>query len=154
MSNTMLNRHWPWNKPSILKYSSSLFIELYRLPPDDNKACKMALQQSLFTVVGGTLYYIDPKHGNRKQAVVPRSLQRQLLEETHPGPHFSGERMFNILVSSWWWERLFSDASTFAKACPECAITTGVCRRLKPPLHPIYTCRETVSDNWDRSTPH
>ena len=45
--------------------------------------------------------------------------------------------MFNILVLSWWWERMFSDASIFAKACPECAITTGVGRRLKPPLHPI-----------------
>ena len=32
---------------------------------------------------------------------------------------------------------MFSDASRFAKACPECAITTGVGRRLKPPLHPI-----------------
>ena len=29
------------------------FIEHNRLPPDDNKARKMALQQSLFTVVGG-----------------------------------------------------------------------------------------------------
>ena len=32
---------------------------------------------------------------------------------------------------------MFSDASRFAKACPECAITTGAGRRIKSPLHPI-----------------
>lgn len=116
------------------------FIERGRLPPEENKARKMALQRSLFTVVEGVLYYVDPKRNNRKRAVVPQHLQKRLLEETHAGPygaHFSGQRMFNTLVFSWWWECMFSDASRFVKACPECAITTGVGRRIKPPLHPI-----------------
>ncbi|CAI8028275.1 Receptor-type tyrosine-protein phosphatase delta [Geodia barretti] len=36
---------------------------------------------------------------------------------------------------------MFSDASRFAKACPECAITTAAGRRIKPPLHPIQVGR-------------
>ena len=120
------------------------FVSHGVLPLEETIARKMALQRSLFTIVEGVLYYVDPKRDNRKRAVVPKSLQKRILEEVHAGPygaHFSGQRMFSILVSSWWWERMFSDASRFAKACPECAITTGVGRRIKPPLHPIAVTR-------------
>jgi hypothetical protein len=71
---------------------------------------------------------------------VPRSLQTRQLEVAHLGPfgaHFSGPHMFNAMVSSWWWEHMFHDAVQFAKACPECAITYGIGRRTKVPLHPI-----------------
>ena len=77
---------------------------------------------------------------NSKRAVVPRSLQTRQLEVAHLGPfgaHFSGPHMFNAMVSSWWWEHMFHDAVQFAKACPECAITYGIGRRTKVPLHPI-----------------
>ena len=32
---------------------------------------------------------------------------------------------------------MFSDLVNYAKACPECAITNGSGRRMKPPLQPI-----------------
>ena len=111
------------------------FISHGDLPLEETIARKLALQRSLFTIVEGVLYYVDPKRDNRKRAVVPKHLRKRILEEVHAGPygaHFSGQRMFSTLVSSWWWERMFSDASRFAKACPECAITTGVGRRIKP----------------------
>ena len=120
------------------------FISHGVLPLEETIARKLALQRSLFTIVEGVLYYVDPKRDNRKRAVVPKHLRKRILEEVHAGPygaHFSGQRMFSTLVSSWWWERMFSDASRFAKACPECAITTGVGRRIKPPLHPIPVTR-------------
>ena len=75
---------------------------------------------------------------------MPQCLKKQILEETHADPfggHFSGQRMFNVLVSSWWWEHMFSDATRFAKACPECAITSGIGQRTRPPLHPIPVSR-------------
>ena len=120
------------------------FLEHGSLPADSEKAKKMALQQTLFGVVDGVVYYIDPKRNNRKRAVAPKTLQLSLLQETHSGPysaHFSGQRMFNILVTSWWWGKMFADACRFAKSCPECAITMGVGRRRKPPLHPIAVQR-------------
>ena len=116
------------------------FIQHGSLPIDPTRARKMALQQSLFAVVDDVVYYIDPKRTNHRRAVAPKSLQERLLKETHSGPfggHFSGQRMFNTLATNWWWEHMFADACRVAQACPECAITTGVGRRTKPPLHPI-----------------
>ena len=88
------------------------FISHGVLPLEETIAPKLALQRSLFTIVEGVLYYVDPKRDNRKRAVVPKHLRKRILEEVHAGPygaHFSGQRMFSTLVSSWWWERMFSD---------------------------------------------
>lgn len=68
-------------------------VEHGELPDDETLARKLALQQSLFTVVDGVLYYVDPKRNNCKRAVVPQSLKEQILTQTHSGPfggHFSG----------------------------------------------------------------
>ena len=124
--------------PDVLELRS--FIERGILPPDEVRARKMALQQSSFALVDGVLYFVDPKRGNRRRAVVPELMKERLLEETHAGPygaHFSGQRMFSVLVHNWWWDGMFSDATRYGKRCPECVVTTGVGRRLKPPLHPI-----------------
>ena len=51
--------------------------------------------------------YIDPERGNRRRATVPLAMRPKLMEQTHSGPyggHFSGQRMFNAMVTSWWWE--------------------------------------------------
>ena len=124
--------------PDVLELRN--FIERGILPPDEVRARKMALQQSSFALVYGVLYFVDPKRGNRSRAVVPELMKEGLLEETHAGPygaHFSGQRMFSVLVHNWWWDGMFSDATRYGKRCPECVVTTGVGRRLKPPLHPI-----------------
>ena len=116
------------------------FLKHGQLPDDNTRARKMALQQSLFAIVDNVLYYIDRKRGNRKRAAMPLEMRTKVMEDTHSGPyggHFSGQRKFNALVPSWWWEGMFSDVVTFVKACPECAVTTGSGRRMRPPLHPI-----------------
>ena len=120
------------------------FIEKGALPEDSSRARKIALQESLFCIVDGILYSLDPKHKDHKRAVVPKHLQTQILQETHSSPyggHFSGQRIYNSLVTHWWWEGMFNDAIRFAKACPECAISTGSGRITKPPLHPIPVSR-------------
>jgi len=50
------------------------FLEQVALPEDKKKAQKIALQESLFAVVDGILYFVDPKHNNRKSVVMPRWL--------------------------------------------------------------------------------
>ena len=55
------------------------FLEHGSLPADPEKAKKMALQQTLFVVVDGVVYYIDPKRNNCKRAVAPKTLQLSLL---------------------------------------------------------------------------
>ena len=121
-----------------------VFLEDGTLPTDDVKARKLALQESLFTVTDGILYFLDPKHGNRKRAVVPKQLRRQILQEVHSSPfgsHFSGQRLYNSLVVRWWWGGMFNDAVRVARACPECAVALGTGRKTKPPLQPIPVAR-------------
>ena len=116
------------------------FLKQGQLRKDNIPAWKMAMQQSLFAIVDDVLYYVDPKRGNRRRAAVSLAMRPRLTEQTHSGPyggHFSGQRMFNAMVTSWWWEGMFSDLVNYAKACPECAITNGSGRRMKPPLQSI-----------------
>ena len=99
----------------------------------------MVMQQSLFAIVD-VLYYVDPKRGNRRRATMPLAMRPKLMEQTHSGPyggHFSGQRMCNAMVTSGWSEGIFSDLVNYAKDCPECAITNGSGRRMKPPLPPL-----------------
>ena len=116
------------------------FLEKGDLPEDQKRARKVVAQGPLFAIVNGILYFRDPKHGNRKRAVVPHHLRKQVLEESHSGPlggHFSGNRLYNALVRHWWWEGMYVDAQKFSKSCLECAIVTGGGRHHQPPLHPI-----------------
>ena len=52
------------------------------LPENDKQAHKLALQQSLFTLVNHVLYKVDSKKRS-KQVVVPQQLCRDLTEEHH-----------------------------------------------------------------------
>ena len=122
-------------------------LELRSFPPDEVRARKMALQQSSFALVDGVLYFVDPKRGNRRRAVVPELMKERLLEETHAGPygaHFSGQRMFSVLVHNWWWDGMFSDATRYGKRCPECVVTETKATAT-PHTHP-----ETLSNPRDR----
>lgn len=53
------------------------FLEHGVLPENNNRARKIALQESLYAVIKKILYFIDPKHKNQKRAVVPKHLQQQ-----------------------------------------------------------------------------
>ena len=120
------------------------FLEKGALPTDDGRARKISLRESLFTIIDGILYFIDPKSKTQKRAVVPKQLRTPILRETHSGSyggHFSGQRLHHAQMERWWWEGMFNDSLSFAKSCPECAIVTGGSRASRPPLHPIPVSR-------------
>ena len=58
-------------------------IEQGTLPSDDKKARRIAMQKSMFAIENAMLFYLDPRQGYRKHAVVPKSLREQLLLEHH-----------------------------------------------------------------------
>ena len=60
-----------------------MFLEKGELPLNEKRARRIALQASLFTLVDGVLFYLDPKQEHRKRAVVPSHLREQLLQENH-----------------------------------------------------------------------
>ena len=114
------------------------------LPSDDLKAKKIAGQSHVFSLVDDVLYYLDPRRGDQRRAVVPKQLRNQILEENHSGRmagHFSGNRLYNTLCRHWWWEGMYADSLSYCKNCAECAIVGGSRRVPRPLLHPIPISR-------------
>ena len=69
------------------------FLEHNELPRDEQRARKVTLRGSLFTVIDSVLYFIDPKKNGTPQALLPKHLQQKVMEETHGGTfggHFYG----------------------------------------------------------------
>jgi len=59
------------------------------------------MQESLFVIVDGTLYFVDNQRQSNRQILVPAHLQDQLLVEIHRsvmGGHFSGKQLYNTLA--------------------------------------------------------
>ena len=109
------------------------------LPEDENQARRIVLQSAQLFLLDGTIYHVNSKTRHRR-AVVPVHLRPKILQETHSGRysgHFSGRRLYDTLMSAWWWPGMYTDAEKFARSCPECVIATGTGRRNNPPLHPI-----------------
>ena len=82
------------------------YSESGELPGDKQRACMIVSQASLFGIDNNVLYFIDPKHKSRRRAVVPTSLREKLITSIHGGPlagHFSNNRLYKLLVQSWWW---------------------------------------------------
>ena len=113
--------------------------------PCDEKQCRRVVSRStLFALVDGVLFYVDPKRKHQKRAVVPDHLREEIMQSVHGGlfaGHFSGNRLFKVLVRTWWWEGMFTDTLKHCKGCPQCCIVPGGGRPGKPPLQPIPVSR-------------
>ena len=120
------------------------YAENGTVPEDARRVRRLVSEGSVFVIVDGIAYYVDPKRENRRRAIVPQQLQKQILANAHSSRfagHFSGRRLYDSLLWHWWWRGMFQDATAFARSCPECAVATGSGRRIKPPLQPIPVSR-------------
>ena len=116
------------------------FIQHGTLPESNNSVCKVAAQAPFFTLVDGVLFFVNPKHRDRKQCVVPRHLQQTIMQEHHSSPmsgHFSGEKLYKVLSRHWWWQGMYGDVIAHCRSCPQYAIVNASGKINKPPLHPI-----------------
>ena len=74
------------------------FLQQNVVPANEKKAHKMALQGPLFCIVDDILYFVDPKKDGGQRIVLPKQLQRKVMEECHGGKfggHFCGARLYN-----------------------------------------------------------
>ena len=116
------------------------YFEKGILPSGRQEARGVAARALNFTIVDKVLYLLDGRPLNRKRAAVPSHLQQEVLHNYHSGRmagHFSGTRLYNALCYKWWWDKMYTDAIRYCENCAECAITMGVGKKRKPPLHPI-----------------
>ena len=120
------------------------YAENGTVPKDARRVRRLVSEGSVFVIVDGIAYYVDPKRENRRRAIVPQQLRKQILANAHSSRfagHFSGRRLYDSLLRHWWWRGMFQDATAFARSCPECAVATGSGWRIKPPLQPIPVSR-------------
>ena len=93
------------------------------LPDDAKRSKKVAAQAPSFTMIDNILYYLDSTKKDRKRCVVPLHLRQQVMEEYHSGPlsgHFSGDKLYKMLVNHWWWQGMYSDVLKHGFTCPQC----------------------------------
>lgn len=75
-----------------------------KLPENPDDARRLVAQESQFSLIDGTLFFMDHRHEYRKRVAVPRHLQDHLLQENHKGNysgHFSGPKLYNALARHW-----------------------------------------------------
>ena len=97
------------------------YLENEELLADAKKAKKIVNLAQHLVLLDHILYYVDTRQDNLKCVA----------------GHFSGEKLYNILVRDWWWEGMYTDTHHYCRNCPECTITTGSGSQSKPPLQPI-----------------
>ena len=113
------------------------YVEDGTLPCDEKQCHRVVAQWTFFALVDGVLFHVDPKRKHQKRAVVPDHLREEIMQSVHGGPfagHFSGNRLFKVLVRTWCWEGMFTDTLKHCKGCPQCCIVSGGGRPGKPPL--------------------
>ncbi len=83
-----------------------------KVPEDATLARKLALENPRFSIIDGVLFHEDPWLPGRLQAVVPRKVREQLIQESHDGRfsgHFAEKRTWETLRRQYWWPTMCSD---------------------------------------------
>ena len=138
--------------PSGLPTSSSLaaylmklfnYLENGDLPSDDKESQRLVVEAGQFIVLDGVLNYPDPKQENRQRIAVPSHLQTATVEDDHKGAfsgHFSGKRVYNVLVRSWWWPKMYAE---------EARLQQRIYKQPKSSTGPIMTnTRRSTLQSW------
>ena len=116
------------------------FLKDGKLPSSETRARKVAAQVPHYSLVSGVLYYIDPRKRSYKRAVLTQHLQQTVMAEAHSGPfsgHFAVNKLYQILATQWYWEKMYAGVESYCKNCLQCVIVSGCGRQNRLPLHPI-----------------
>ena len=129
------------NDPELLPIIT--YLKKDELPTDHKMAKKISSLARQMVMSNGILYYVDSSnspHGNRNKVVVPKELRQLILASSHAGllsGHFSARRLYNTLLSTWWWKSMYADAVQYCSSCTSCVVVSGGGRVHRPLLHPI-----------------
>jgi len=76
-----------------------------KLPKDKKQSQILVAKSSSYCLMDNILYFINSKKRKCRLAVVPKQLQKKIMEENHGGPlggHYSGNWLYNILSNHWY----------------------------------------------------
>ena len=113
------------------------YLESYVLLEDQKEAHSIVTMAPLFCI----LY---SRHKNMKRVLVSRSLRNLVMDKNHSDPcsgHFTGNKLYNMLVRHWYWKGMYEDIMSFCRNCPQCVFVSGSGRHVKPQLHLIFVNR-------------
>lgn len=68
------------------------YLEDGTLPCDEKQCHRVVAKSTLFALVDGVLFYVDPKRKHQKRAVVPDHLREEIMQSVHGSPfaeHYS-----------------------------------------------------------------
>lgn len=107
------------------------------LPESEKDARELVLSKSLYEVIDGVLYRVQPDKTLR--IIPPTEDQKRLFEEAHAGAfggHLRDAKTHSELAKHYWWPGMRADLIRWCRACLTCA-SRRVGRPEKPPLTPI-----------------
>ena len=117
------------------------FLETKTLPTDPMEA-KIVLSNAKkgYYLVDGVLYFDGGDRPDRRRLVVPKHLQKQIVNEHHDAPfagHFAVKKMTQRLNQYFYWVGMRADVHRKCSSCVECASVQGQGNPGRPPLKSI-----------------
>ena len=113
------------------------YLEKGDLPKDDKKARDLVLGRSLYQVIGGILYHMEPDKSLR--LIPPDGDRERLFHEVHSGifgAHLKDVKIHGELSKHYWWPKMRADICKWCRSCLVC-VTRQAGRVVQPPLTPI-----------------
>ena len=107
------------------------------LPNEERKARELVLGRSLYQVVNGILYHMEPDKLLR--LISPESDRESLFHEVHSGifgAHLKDAKVHGELSKHYWWPKMRADICKWCRSCLVC-VTRQAGRVVQPPLTPI-----------------
>jgi hypothetical protein len=122
------------------------YLKHGELPLDNKRARSIALTASQYYIHSDDVLYHIPYNSRSidkeillsKQLCVPISMRAELLESKHAiTGHAGGQRLYLSLLTSFYWNAMFSDAKNFATSCKVCQQNKISTQKHKIPLKSI-----------------
>lgn len=89
-------------------------------------------QRQHLRIRGDMLYHLD---NNKYRLIVPSSLRRQLIKDTHEMiAHGATEKVLSVISPDYYWPRMEEDVLLVIRTCKECQLTKGRWYKEKAPF--------------------
>ena len=112
------------------------YLENRILPKDPQEIKKVITWASKgYFLIDGVLYHESSDVPGRKRLVVPKHLQKPLLDEYHDAPfagHFGVKKLAGRLAQYYYWVGMRSDTHKKCEGCVTCASVQGQGHRKRP----------------------